>query len=138
MSAPQIIAIRRGNTYYYGQLTNNTITNEANFNPVDYYYTCKPPTTEWIQYAVNNKFPILGKEWKVTTVTAVSEMLSVTDKYDIPVFHINNPEILVYFKYIPFALIRLNGHEKQALNDYSAYHSLYGSVTEATEAIVTP
>jgi len=138
MVIPQIIAIRYGNTYYYAQLLNNTISNEVNFNPFDFYFTSKPPTTEWIQYAVNNKFSIIGKDWKVTTVTAVSEMLSITEDYDIPVFHISNTEILVYYKYIPFALIRVNGQEKHALNDYSAYHSFYGSPTHDTsEGLVT-
>lgn len=124
MEVPQIIAIRNGNTYYYGELKGHTISNESDFNPFDFYFTSKPPMNEWITYATNHMFPILGKEWKETIVTAVSETLAITENYNIPVFHINNPEILVYFKYIPFALIRVNGREKH-LSDYAAYHTAY-------------
>ena len=97
-----IIAILHNNRYYYGELKNNTISNETNFNPFDFYFKTVLPSS----FYINKSFLIHAKYWTTTTVIGISESLMFGNNKIIPVLQISNPDILVYFNYIPQSLIQ--------------------------------
>jgi hypothetical protein len=101
-----IIAILHNNRYYYGELKHNTISNETNFNPFDFYFKPVLPS----MFYINKSFLIDAKCWTTTTVIGISESLMFGNNQIIPVVHISNPDILVYFNYIPQSLIQISSN----------------------------
>jgi hypothetical protein len=106
-----IIAILHNNRYYYGELKNNTISNETNFNPFDFYFKTVLPSS----FYINKSFIIHAKCWTTTTAIGIGESLMFGNNQIIPVVQISNPDILVYFNYIPQSLIQTTTNHQSAL-----------------------
>lgn len=106
-----IIAILHNNRYYYGELKNNIISNEVNFNPFHYYFKTVLPES----FYINKSFLIHAKYWTTITVIGISESLMFGNNHIIPVVQISNPEILVYFNYIPQSLIQPSTTQQNVL-----------------------
>ena len=106
-----VIAILHDNRYYYGELKNNMISNEVNFNPFHYYFKTVLP----LVFYINKSFIVNTTHCTNITVIAMSESLMFGDNEVIPVIQIDNPEILVYFNYIPQSLIQTTTNHQSAL-----------------------
>ena len=107
-----VIAILHDNRYYYGELKNNMISNEVNFNPFHYYFKTVLP----VSFYINKSFIVNTTHCTNTTVVAMSESLMFGNNEIIPVIQIDNPEILVYFKYIPSSLIQPSTTQQNVLS----------------------
>jgi hypothetical protein len=107
-----IIAILHNNRYYYGELKHNTISNETNFNPFDFYFKRVLPS----MFDINKSFIIHANNWTTTTVVGISESLMYGNNQIIPVVQISNPDILVYFNYIPQSLIQISSKNEFTLS----------------------